>query len=172
MPDPYAAFPSLRFERPADGVLRLVFDGPGLNAVSPSMHRELADVWQVVDRDPDVRVAVVQGAGKGFSSGGSFELLDAMVGDYALRTQVMREARDLVYNVINCSKPIVSAIHGPAVGAGLVVGHAGRHLDRRPLRAHHRRAHPPRRRGRRPRRHLLAAAVRDGQGQVLPAHVP
>ena len=32
----------------------------------------------------------------------------------------MREARDLVYNVINCSKPIISAIHGPAVGAGLV----------------------------------------------------
>jgi enoyl-CoA hydratase len=34
----------------------------------------------------------------------------------------MREARDLVYNVIDCSKPIVSAIHGPAVGAGLVAG--------------------------------------------------
>ena len=33
----------------------------------------------------------------------------------------MREARDIVYNVINCSKPIVSAVHGPAVGAGLVV---------------------------------------------------
>jgi enoyl-CoA hydratase len=37
-----------------------------------------------------------------------------------VRARVMREARDLVYNVINCSKPIVSAIHGPAVGAGLV----------------------------------------------------
>jgi enoyl-CoA hydratase len=35
---------------------------------------------------------------------------------------VIREARDLVFNVINCSKPIVSAIHGPAVGAGLVAG--------------------------------------------------
>ena len=34
----------------------------------------------------------------------------------------MREARDLVFNVINCAKPIVSAIHGPAVGAGLVAG--------------------------------------------------
>src|SRR5262249_25097008 len=34
----------------------------------------------------------------------------------------MREARDLVFNVINCSKPIVSAMHGPAVGAGLVAG--------------------------------------------------
>jgi enoyl-CoA hydratase len=44
------------------------------------------------------------------------------VSDYAARTRVMREARDLVFNVINCSKPVVSAIHGPAVGAGLVVG--------------------------------------------------
>ena len=45
-----------------------------------------------------------------------------MTNDYAVRTRVMREARDLVLNVINCSKPIVSAMHGPAVGAGLVVG--------------------------------------------------
>ncbi len=84
------------------------------------MHRELADVWLTIDRDPDVRVAVLQGAGKGFSAGGSFELLDGIMKDYATRARVMREARDLVYNVINCSKPIVSAIHGPAVGAGLV----------------------------------------------------
>jgi enoyl-CoA hydratase len=121
-PDPYSAFPSLRFDRPGEGVLRVVMEGPGLNAVGPDMHGELAEVWRVVDRDPDVRVALIQGAGKGFSAGGSFELLDQMVDDYAMRTRVMREARDLVYNVINCSKPIVSAIHGPAVGAGLVVG--------------------------------------------------
>jgi enoyl-CoA hydratase len=43
-----------------------------------------------------------------------------MITDYHSRLRVMREARDLVYNIINCSKPIVSAIHGPAVGAGLV----------------------------------------------------
>ena len=120
--DRYAALPSLTFERPAEGVLRVVMDGPGLNAVGPDLHRELADVWLTVDRDPDVRVAIIQGAGKGFSAGGSFELLEEMIGDYASRTRVMREARDLVYNVLNCSKPIVSAIHGPAVGAGLVVG--------------------------------------------------
>ena len=41
--------------------------------------------------------------------------------DFAVRTRVLREARDLVHNVIDCSKPVVSAIHGPAVGAGLVV---------------------------------------------------
>jgi enoyl-CoA hydratase len=122
MTDPYAAFPSLRFERPAPGVLQVVLDGPGLNAVGPDMHRELADVWLTVDRDPDVRVAMISGAGRAFSAGGSFDLIEGITNDYAMRTRVLREARDLVFNVIECSKPIVSAIHGPAVGAGLVVG--------------------------------------------------
>jgi enoyl-CoA hydratase len=45
-----------------------------------------------------------------------------MAGDFEIRTRVWKEARDLVYNVINCDKPIVSALHGPAVGAGLVAG--------------------------------------------------
>ena len=121
MADPYEQFSSLRFERLRSDVLEIVLDAPGVNSVSPAMHRDLADVWLAVDRDPDIRVALIRGEGRGFSSGGSFDLLEGMIGDYAIRTRVMREARDLVYNVINCSKPIVSAIHGPAVGAGLVV---------------------------------------------------
>jgi enoyl-CoA hydratase len=120
--DRYAAFPDLRFDRPSDGVLRITLDGPGLNATHPAMHRQLADVWLTIDRDPDVRVALLQGAGKAFSAGGSFDLIEGIVNDYARRLAVMREARDLVYNVINCSKPIVSAMHGAAVGAGLVAG--------------------------------------------------
>ena len=120
--DRYAAFTDLRFDRPSEGVLRITLEGPGLNATHPAMHRQLADVWLTIDRDPDVRVALLQGAGKAFSAGGSFELIDGIVHDYARRLEVMREARDLVYNVINCSKPIVSAIHGAAVGAGLVAG--------------------------------------------------
>jgi enoyl-CoA hydratase len=118
--DPYEQFPNLTFDRPAEGVLRITLDGPGLNAVDHALHRELADVWLTVDRDPDTQVALLRGAGRAFSAGGSFELLDDLIGDYAIRTRVLREARDLVFNVINCSKPIVSAIHGPAVGAGLV----------------------------------------------------
>ena len=120
--DPYAAFPTLRFERPGPGLLKIVLDGPGLNAVGPDAHRELAEVWLAVDRDPDVRVALLTGAGRAFSAGGSFELIASTIDDYAARTRVLREARDLVFNVVNCSKPIVSAIHGPAVGAGLVAG--------------------------------------------------
>jgi enoyl-CoA hydratase len=122
VPDPYAAFGTLTFDRSEPGVLQIVLDGPNLNAVGPQTHQELADVWLAVDRDPDVRVAVIRAAGRGFSAGGSFELLDQLTTDYAVRTRVMREARDIVLNVINCSKPIISAMHGPAVGAGLAVG--------------------------------------------------
>ena len=122
VPDPYAAFETLTFDRSEPGVLQIVLDSPNLNAVGPQTHQELADIWLTIDRDPEVRVAVIRAAGRGFSAGGSFELLEQLTNDYAVRTRVMREARDIVLNVINCSKPIVSAMHGPAVGAGLAVG--------------------------------------------------
>jgi enoyl-CoA hydratase len=122
MTDLYAPYPDLTFDRPSAGVLRITLDAPGLNAVNHAVHGQLADVWRTVDRDPDTNVAVLQGAGRGFSSGGSFELIESMIEDHAERTRVMREARDLVMNVIECSKPIVSAMHGPAVGAGLAAG--------------------------------------------------
>src|SRR3954463_3619242 len=120
MVDTYAAFPNLHFDRPAAGVLRITLDGPNLNAVDHAVHRELADVWLAVDRDPHTNVALLTGAGRAFSSGGSFDLIDDIMTDYAVRTRVLREARDIVLNVVNCSKPVVSAIHGVAVGAGLV----------------------------------------------------
>jgi enoyl-CoA hydratase len=118
--DPYAPFDALGFDRPAPGVLRITLDAPGLNAVDERCHRQLADVWVALDRDPDVRVALLRGAGRAFSSGGSFELIEATIRDFGARNRIMREARDLVVNILGCSKPIVSAIHGPAVGAGLV----------------------------------------------------
>jgi enoyl-CoA hydratase len=120
MSDRYASFP-LRFERHDKGVLEMIFDGPNLNAVDERVHAELPYVWPVIDADPDVRAVVVRGAGKAFSAGGSFDLIDAQIKDYAVRMRVMKESRDLFNNIINCSKPIISAIHGPAVGAGLVV---------------------------------------------------
>ena len=118
-----AAHPSLSFDQPGDGVLRIVLDTPGrLNAVDAAMHRDLSRVWLTIDQDPEVRAVIVRGAGDAFSSGGDLELVESMTEDFATRIQVHREARDLVYNVVNCAKPVVSAMAGPAVGAGLVVG--------------------------------------------------
>ncbi len=68
-----------------------------------------------------MNVVIVRGAGRAFSAGGDFALIDKQIADYATLVRVMKESRDLYYNMIECSKPIISAIHGPAVGAGLVV---------------------------------------------------
>ena len=54
-------FPHLTFSQPSEGVLQITLEGPNLNAVGPEAHRELADVWIAVDRDPTVRVAVLTG---------------------------------------------------------------------------------------------------------------
>jgi enoyl-CoA hydratase len=112
---------AFKFEMNEPGVLELIFDGPNLNAVDERVHSDIPYVWNAIDSDPDVRVVIVRGAGRAFSAGGSFDLIDKQIADYGTLTRVMRESRDLYYNMIDCSKPIISAIHGPAVGAGLVV---------------------------------------------------
>lgn len=85
-------------------------------------HRELAEIWRDVAADDSVRCAVLRGEGLGFSGGGDLAMVQDMSTDFAVRTRIWKEARDLVYNLVNCDVPIVSALHGPAVGAGLVAG--------------------------------------------------
>jgi len=85
-------------------------------------HRELAEIWRDVGADDSVRCAVLRGEGMGFSGGGDLAMVQDMIQDFEVRSGIWKEARDLVYNLINCDKPIVSAMHGPAVGAGLVAG--------------------------------------------------
>ena len=115
-------FSSLRFGEPEPGVLELVIANAGRqNAASESMHRELARVWRAIDVDDRVRVVLVRGAGEHFSSGGDFAMIERMLEDEATLVRVWKEASDLVYNLVNCSKPVVSAIRGTAVGAGLAV---------------------------------------------------
>ena len=121
--DRYGAFPSLELDRPAPNVLRLTLRAAGrLNAVSGTMHRELAEIWKAIGSDDETRAVIVRGADGAFSSGGDLDLVEEIASDYATRLRVFHEARDLVYNVIECPKPIVSAMTGPAVGAGLAVG--------------------------------------------------
>jgi len=119
----YEAYPSLELDRPAPGVLRITLSTPGrLNAVGADMHRELADVWPVISADEETRAVIVRGADGAFSAGGDLDLVVDIATDFETRVRVFNEARDLVYNVVNCTKPIVSAMTGPAVGAGLAVG--------------------------------------------------
>jgi len=137
--DRYQAFTGLRLDRPEPGILRMILDTPGkLNAVDKVKHANLADVWPVISSDPETKVVVVHGEGGTFSAGGDLNMIEEIISDPAVRAETFREARDLVYNIINCSKPVVSAIERVAVGAGLatalmadisVVGRSARIID-------------------------------------------
>jgi enoyl-CoA hydratase len=118
----YDEFTSLEFDRPEQSILRITLRNPGkLNAVGREAHAQLAAVWQAADRDNETRVVVVRGADGAFSSGGDLDLVEDIARDWETRLRVFHEARDLVYNIVNCSKPIVAAIDGPCVGAGLAI---------------------------------------------------
>jgi len=117
-----SSYQHLKFEQRPDGVLLITLNRPEvLNAADEIMHAELARVWTDVARDEAARVAVVTGAGRAFSAGGDVAMVARMAGNYDRVTRMLTEMSDLVYNMANCDKPIVSAINGVAVGAGLVV---------------------------------------------------
>src|ERR671931_2503634 len=118
----YRDYQHLTFERREHGVVLITINRPEvLNATNDRLHWELAQVWVTFDADEAARVAVVTGAGRAFSAGGDLEMVDANSRDPRRLARTVREASDLVYNMINTDKPIVSAINGVAVGAGLVV---------------------------------------------------
>lgn len=118
----FTDYEQLTLSRRDHGVLLITIDRPEkYNAADEGMHAELARIWRDVAADPDIRVAVITGAGKAFSAGGDLAMVERMAGDYDRVSHMLTEMSDLVYNMINCDKPIVSAINGVAVGAGAVV---------------------------------------------------
>ena len=121
MTDRYAKYTSFEFARPSDRVLRITLNNPKTyNSLDAAGHNHFTYIWRDIDDDPDISAVILTGKGKAFSSGGDFGMIEANMNDEMARMQAWKEARDLVYNIINCNKPIVSAINGVAVGAGLV----------------------------------------------------
>ncbi|MCY3641849.1 MAG: enoyl-CoA hydratase/isomerase family protein [Gammaproteobacteria bacterium] len=124
MPSPsklYQGYERLKFDYPADRILRITISRPEkYNALDIIGHRELTYVWREVDADDGIDCVVITGEGKAFSAGGDFGMIEQMTTDYRTLANTWKEAKDLVYNLINCGKPTISSINGPAVGAGLV----------------------------------------------------
>jgi enoyl-CoA hydratase len=118
----FSEYEHLLFERRDNGVLLVTMNRPDkYNAANEQMHGELARVWTEVSDDQETKVAVVTGAGRAFSAGGDLAMVQRMAGNHDRVAHMLKEMSDLVYNMANCEKPIISAINGVAVGAGTVV---------------------------------------------------
>ena len=118
----YEDYKNILFTKHPQGILWITLNRPEvLNAADADMHTEFVELWKTIDADPEVRVAVVTGAGRGFSAGGDLDWVERSHRNYDEIVRILDEARELVYNMIGCKKPVISAINGPAVGAGAVL---------------------------------------------------
>lgn len=106
-------------------VLRLTLNRPDvLNAVDETLHRELAAVFVDVNHEPGVDAIILTGAGRAFCAGGDTGWLQRLAGDFDAIDSIIRDARALLFNLLQVEAPIVAAVNGDAVGLGasLVLG--------------------------------------------------
>jgi enoyl-CoA hydratase/carnithine racemase len=105
----------------ADGIATVTFDRPPVNAQNRRTREELIRVFDTLSDRDDVRVAILTGAGNMFSAGADLKERVDLVhepGDYVRHNRLVRE---FFYAVTDCSKPVIAAVNGPAIGAGFVL---------------------------------------------------
>jgi enoyl-CoA hydratase len=116
----YSDFQNLSFERRDHGVLLVHIDR---RAADARTHDEFAEVWRTIGRDDGTHVVVITGRESVFSAGG--DLKEHGSPEENLRSdRILRSGKvalEIVYNMLDLHKPIISAINGVAVGAGLAI---------------------------------------------------
>jgi enoyl-CoA hydratase len=117
--DRYEKYTRLKFDRPHDQLLRVrISAGTKHNLMDPELHQELGTVWHDVEADKATSAVLLAAEGENFSSGGNIKRSPDKY-EFSERLRTITETQKMVYNMINCPKPIVSAVRGWAVGAGL-----------------------------------------------------
>jgi enoyl-CoA hydratase/carnithine racemase len=106
----------------ADGVLEITLNRPDrLNAWTPTMGAELIAAFDAADADDGVRAIIVTGAGRGFCAGADLQGGGSTF-DWRERQEGEAVPRDgggrFTLRVFDCTKPVIAAINGPAVGVG------------------------------------------------------
>ena len=110
-------YQTILIEKRASGVALATLNRPEkLNAINARMHTELTTLTLDAEDDPEVKVLLVTGAGRAFCAGGDFS--GQQDSPATGGGQTMREARQIVDNLLDCSKPVISAVNGYAMGLG------------------------------------------------------
>jgi enoyl-CoA hydratase len=112
------AFETIIYEK-KDSIAYVTLNRPqALNAVNIKMRDELYEVLPALDDDPEVMVGIIKGAGdRGFSAGADITEFGTTPSQNIARQ--IRWERDLWGQFLGVSKPLIAAIHGFALGAGV-----------------------------------------------------
>jgi enoyl-CoA hydratase len=103
-------------------VLEVTLNRPDkLNATDAVLHTELARVFTEISNDPDSDIVILTGAGRAFSAGGDVAWMQEAIDVPARFEQTMREARQIVYGLIDCEKPVIAKLNGHATGLGCTI---------------------------------------------------
>jgi enoyl-CoA hydratase len=106
----------------AEGVVQITIRRPESgNSLRETEHDLMGEIWSSFDRRDEVRAIVVTGEGRLFCAGGDTSLLDGVVSDDKVRINAWWAARSIVRGLLECRKPVVSAVEGAAVGAGTAI---------------------------------------------------
>jgi len=110
-----------------DRIATITLDRPGrLNAFTPTMQVELIDAFDRVDADDDVRVVIVTGRGRAFCAGadlggGGATFDAARQAGHEIRSAPRDGGGQVTLRIFECTKPVIAAINGPAVGIGITM---------------------------------------------------
>jgi len=114
----YEAYRDLKVTR--DGpILTITLDNPPSNAVTKAMHRELAEIFLDINRDPETKVVILTGGGERiFSAGGEFSAMQESIESPQAAVESMQEGIKLAHALLALEKPIIARINGHAIGFG------------------------------------------------------
>lgn len=117
----YAAYQTILLERDVRNprILRVTLNRPEVrNAADRTMHRELSTLFRDIAADRDADVVILTGAGDAFSAGGDIIAMQEKIADRSLWIDTVEEARGIFYGMLDCPKPVICRLRGPASGLG------------------------------------------------------
>lgn len=104
-----------------EGVAIVTMDRPPVNAQDREFQDDLTHVFDVLSDREDVRAVVLTGAGRVFSAGADMKAREEMGDDPGALWEHNRRTREVFHAVRECRKPVIAALNGPALGAGLAL---------------------------------------------------